>query len=346
MKLWPKQGILNMPQLSDIKNKTKGFKKKSYRSYTDDASGELNNKLKEPCSLKASTQQDLVAKKTSIQPNIVNVVEILPEKCRPWMFADRGQYEMGNIEELANSIKANGQQEPVLVRRISASLNDQVEYEVIFGHRRWLACSLCDKPLLAMVKELDDKSAAIAQKEENENRENLSDYARAVNYKLLLDNNVFKTNTELSAQLGIPRTTLNDILAYTKLPDVLLEQLQKPHLLPRRTAVKLSQLCKNISHDKLNLLCSLVPSIESGSIPYNKLSSILLQNKTDVCEKNATKNNVFKNSLNIKMFTSGLNHNKVPSLTFHKVVTENNLLPEIEELIYKFLKSKTERPMS
>ena len=64
--------------------------------------------------------------------------------------------------------------------------------------------------------------------------------------------------------------------------------------------------------------------------------------KTEIPENKPIKN-TYKNSLNVKLFTSGLNQNKVPSLTFHKIVIDNDLLPKVESLIYDFLKEQTDK---
>lgn len=274
------------------------------------------------------------------------LIEIDPSICKPWDFADRDELEMGNIGELANSIKANGQQEPVLIRPIKSN-NQKIKYEIIFGHRRWKACLLCNKPLLAMVKVISDKEAAIAQKEENQNRENLSDYSRAFNYKKLLESKVFQTQTELAAYLGIPKNTLNVLLNYTKIPRKLLEAIKLPHQLPQRTALKIAQLTEKISEDELKILCEIGPGFINGKIPYKDICKNLLK-KTMEGGSNLSKTEKYKtitvrNSLNVKLFTAGLNHNKAPSITFHNIVTDNDLYDEAIVLISNFLKDKTDK---
>lgn len=273
------------------------------------------------------------------------IINIPPSKCRPWKYADRDQDEMGNIEELASSIRTNGQQEPALLRKLDKNSEGDIEYEVIFGHRRWLACKLCDTPLMAMVKDIDDKTAAVAQKEENENRQSLSDYARAFNYRKLLDSGVFSSNRELAAYIRVPTSSLTELFSYTKLPESLLEAFITPHLLPKRSAIKLAQLCRDISSKDLSNLCSLAPLILSGKIPYSKLDIRLIKSSMSTTEipENKPIKNTYKNSLNVKLFTSGLNQNKVPSLTFHKIVIDNDLLPKVESLIYDFLKEQTDK---
>lgn len=316
-----------MPTLDDLAKRTKPFKKREYRSYSPDI-GINEEKAIEPDNISSSENEQY------------KIITISTDLCAPWAYADRSTPEMGNIEELAQSIKINGQQEPALVRKIS---NSQ-KYEIIFGHRRWLACKCAHVPLLAMVKELTDKEAAVAQKEENENRENLSDYSKALNYKALLDNNIFKNESELAIQLNIKRSTLSDIMCFTKLPQQVLSGIEKPHELPKRLAAKLLSISNKASDKEINRLCELLPLIVQGKIPFSKLSIDLIkeENHDSVTKSSVNKSKTFKNSKSVKLFSSGRNQNKSFCFNFHKIVEENNLLEELEDLVFNYLKDKTE----
>ena len=58
------------------------------------------------------------------------LLSISTSECQPWDFADRSSSEMGDIEELANSIKTNGQQEPALIRKLPKPQGN-IKYEVV-----------------------------------------------------------------------------------------------------------------------------------------------------------------------------------------------------------------------
>jgi len=271
---------------------------------------------------KSTVKNDKLATEKKAPNSLGQIIEIPTSKCRPWKFADRNEFEMGNIEELSNSIKSNGQQEPILVRPIPQN-EEGLDYEVIFGHRRWLACKLCNKKVIAIAKVISDKDAAVAQKEENQNREDLSPYAKSKSYQKLLKNGVFKSQSELSAHMGISRQTIAALMSFTKINVKVMEALLQPSNLPLRTAIKLAQLCEAIKSDEeLEILISLIPDIESGSLPYKKLDLKMLS--TSECysptsqEENKITPRVIKNDFNVKLFTAGLNQNKVPSITFHK----------------------------
>lgn len=294
--------------------------------------------------ISSSKQQPCNIDKTN---ELGQIIQIETSKCRPWKYADRNENEMGDIEELSNSIKSNGQQEPILVRP-APNNQDGIEYEVIFGHRRWLACKLCSKKVIAIKKNLSDKDAAVAQKEENDNRENLSPFAKSQSYKKLLDNGIFKSQTELSAHMGLSRQTIAALMSFNKIHSKIMHTIKQPHNIPLRTAIKLAQLSESIkTEEELNRLISVIPQIESGVIPFKKIDAKLLSPLEQ--EKNTKKENikitsrVIKNDFNVKLFTAGLNHNKVPSITFHKMVTDNNLYEEVVTLVENFLKEKTRK---
>lgn len=271
------------------------------------------------------------------------VIFIKPSLCEPWKYADRDESEMGDIEALANSIKTNGQQEPALVRKVNPSDGQHVQYEVIFGHRRWLACMLCDTPLMAMLSDMDDKQAAIAQKEENENRQNLSDYARALNYKKLLDDDVFKNIRELAANLNISKSKLGRILSYTKIPTKLIDALTEPHLLSVTTAEAIAKLCSSNDENIIDILCKNAMKLINGSIHAGNINKLFENKESESHSSCENVKKIYKNSFSVNLFTSNFNQNKTPCFTFNKVVIDNGLLPELEELVHKFLKEKTEK---
>jgi len=113
--------------------------------------------------------------------HIVTLKYLDVNHCRPWMFADRPENEMGDINSLSESIKITGQQEPILVRPTDNEKKEQ--YEIIFGHRRWRACKKIGTKVLAIIKAVTDREASLFQKEENENRKDLSDFAKAKSFK-------------------------------------------------------------------------------------------------------------------------------------------------------------------
>lgn len=224
--------------------------------------------------------------------NLDNQQEIIrlisPDRCKSWDLADRHELEMGDIKSLAVSIKTHGQQEPILVRPIQIK-EDGIEFEIIFGNRRWRACNLINIPVKAIVKNISDQDAAIAQKEENENRKEISDFSKALHYKNLLDKKVFSNMTELSQKLGIGKATLSDLMSYTRINNKIISAIKYPHKISKKAAAKLAALSQNISEEQLQVLVGLIPDVESGTISARQIESYFLQQKTPIVNDNLNK---------------------------------------------------------
>lgn len=208
---------------------------------------------------------------TISRKNADSIATIATNRCVPWKYADRSEDEMGDLDSLSHSISKYGQQEPILVRQISKSENSSIEFEIIFGHRRWRACSLINKPLKAMVREITDQQAAIAQKEENGNREDISDYSKAIYYTKLLDNDVFANQNELARELGIGRTTLTDLLSYSRIPSSILKVIPNPHKLKKLYAVRIAKLSQNADEKTLEALKDIIFRAVAGKITVRSI---------------------------------------------------------------------------
>lgn len=222
-----------------------------------------------------------ILKSTSVSDENTRLCYIPCSDISPWRFADRPENEMGDINDLAESIEKHGQQAPALVRK------NGTKYELVFGNRRWRACSQLNIDLLCrVVQNLDDKTAAALQTLENLDRQDLSDYARALSFKKLLENKVFETELQLSDKLRIKRATLNDILAYTRLPADVVSKLPNISKISRRVIVKLSAISKDPK--SVEYLDKLIEKINSGEITssnidkiFEKIRAVTLHQKSD-----------------------------------------------------------------
>ena len=81
-----------------------------------------------------------------------------------------------SFEELVESIRANGQQVPILVR---PHPERHGHYQTAYGHRRLRAAAQIGKPVQAIVRELTDTQLVLAQGKENTERRDLSFIERA-----------------------------------------------------------------------------------------------------------------------------------------------------------------------
>ena len=125
----------------------------------------------------------------------------------PGKFQPRKNFNQDSLKELADSIKAQGIIQPILVRMIS---NDQ--YEIIAGERRWQAAKiarLTEVPVV--VKDISDSATLAMALIENIQREDLNIIEEARGIKRLIDEfNI--THEEAAAAVGKSRAVVSNTL--------------------------------------------------------------------------------------------------------------------------------------
>ena len=114
------------------------------------------------------------------------------------------------FEELKRSIAANGQDTPVLLRPHPDVTG---RYMVVFGHRRVRAARALDRPVRAVVKEMDDVAHILAQGQENTARADLSFIEKALFAKNLRD--LGQEKGVIQQALTIDGTLLSRMLSVT-----------------------------------------------------------------------------------------------------------------------------------
>ena len=97
-------------------------------------------------------------------------------------FRDRLEIDEDEVEELAHSIRTQGQLIPILVSPLP-----QGRYRIVYGRRRLEALRRLGLPAKALVRDLDDTQAIIAQGQENSVRKDLSWIEKASFARELLD---------------------------------------------------------------------------------------------------------------------------------------------------------------
>jgi ParB family chromosome partitioning protein len=129
------------------------------------------------------------------------------------------------LETLAESIKAQGIMQPILVREIADE-----RYEIIAGERRWRASQLAgldEVPVL--VRAIADESALAMALIENIQRENLNPLEEALGIKRLIDE--FAMTHEQAAQaVGRSRVAVSNLLRLLTLSQPVQELLMHNQL--------------------------------------------------------------------------------------------------------------------
>ena len=125
----------------------------------------------------------------------------------------RTRFSEANLEELAQSIRANGVVQPIVVRRRG------LKYQLVAGERRWRASQLAGlQKIPAMVKEVADEKLLELALIENIQRQELNAIEEAKAYKKLIET-VGLTQEMLAERVGKNRTVITTFLRLLKLPD-------------------------------------------------------------------------------------------------------------------------------
>lgn len=195
-------------------------------------------------------------KEHSYNSNDEVIKEIDPLACINWKYADRQNFEMGDLHELASNILENGQVQPIVVREVNG------KYEVIAGERRWRACSLINKKVKAVIKNLTDEDAFILQAAENIKQE-LSHYSQSISYYKILSEEKISQRT-LAKKLGISKSSLSNLLSFALIPPALWDAVGDMKKVTIKTACFIKQLLDS-DHNILTELIAIASEIQKGA---------------------------------------------------------------------------------
>lgn len=150
------------------------------------------------------------------------VLEVDVDRLSPNRFQPRDHVEQANIEELAQSIRANGIIQPILVRR------DGADFQIIAGERRWRAAQhvgLLKVPVI--VRDLEPGQDAMSLRLaliENLQRKDLNPIQEALGYRQMIDQFSF-TQEQVAEAMGKDRSSVANTLRLLRLPLAVREQV-------------------------------------------------------------------------------------------------------------------------
>ncbi|WP_449468205.1 ParB/RepB/Spo0J family partition protein [Stenotrophomonas humi] len=161
---------------------------------------------------KGSMTQVSVAAVAEPQPG--EVLRKLPvDQLQPGKYQPRRDMDEGKLAELAESIKAQGIIQPILVRQVEGG-----RYEIIAGERRWRASRLAGLDVVpAVVRELEDRTVIAMALIENIQREDLNPLEEAEALARLVSEFTL-THAEAAQAVGRSRASVSNLLRLIDLP--------------------------------------------------------------------------------------------------------------------------------
>ena len=132
----------------------------------------------------------------------LSITQLQPGKYQP-----RTNMDQTALAELAESIKAQGIMQPILVRPVADD-----RYEIIAGERRWRAAQLAGlNEVPVLVRKVADDAALAMSLIENIQRENLNPLEQALGIQRLI-NEFGMTHQTAGEALGNSRSTISNLL--------------------------------------------------------------------------------------------------------------------------------------
>ncbi len=142
------------------------------------------------------------------------------DRIRPGKFQPRSRMDEASLDDLAQSIKAQGVMQPILVRPVDAG-----RYEIIAGERRWRAAQRAGlKEMPALVRGVPDQAALALALIENIQREDLNPLEEAQGISRLIDEFGLSHESAASA-VGRSRSAVSNLLRLLQLAKPVQEYL-------------------------------------------------------------------------------------------------------------------------
>jgi ParB family chromosome partitioning protein len=159
-------------------------------------------------------------------PTDGDIAEIPIGNVHPGRNQPRRKFDEDELEALAESVRAKGILQPILVRPHPDKTG---EFELVAGERRWLAAQRAQlHEVPAIIRDLSDKDALEIGLVENVQRQDLSPLEEAEGYKRLVDE-FSHTQETLASIVGKSRSHVANTIRLLNLPDEV-----KAHLYERR----------------------------------------------------------------------------------------------------------------
>ncbi len=158
---------------------------------------------------------DMLLSSTIKETNKDTELKQLPvEKICKGEYQPRLSIDPDALQELAESIKAQGLVQPVVVRRLDAG-----NYELIAGERRWRASQIAGLHTIpAIIRDIPDQAAAAMSLIENIQREDLNALEEAIAMNRLISD-FGLTHQQTAESVGRSRTAVTNLLRLLDLED-------------------------------------------------------------------------------------------------------------------------------
>ncbi|MBH1970209.1 ParB/RepB/Spo0J family partition protein [Moraxellaceae bacterium AER2_44_116] len=150
----------------------------------------------------------------TIPPTMLNSLQQLPlEQLQRGRYQPRRDMNPTALQELADSIKAQGIMQPIIVRLLADD-----RYEIVAGERRWRAAQMAGlETIPAIIREINDDTAIAMALIENIQREDLNPMEQATAMHRFIEEFAL-THQQIAEAVGKARATVTNLLRLMSLP--------------------------------------------------------------------------------------------------------------------------------
>src|ERR1700742_4279235 len=153
-----------------------------------------------------------------------DLIELDIDLLQPAETQPRKIFKEEALEELAESIRANGVIQPIIARR------DGGRFEIIAGERRWRAAQRAGlQKIPCVVRDIPDEHVLEISLIENIQREDLNPIEEATAYKNLVER-LALTQEEVAKRVGKDRSSITNALRLLKLPAEIQQMVEEEKL--------------------------------------------------------------------------------------------------------------------
>jgi ParB family chromosome partitioning protein len=206
-----------------------------------------------------------LAKADMVDDMLEQLIEIDTSAIIPWMYRDRKSWEMGDINLLSESIKKNGQIEPIILVKQDSDFigaDPEAEYVLIAGYRRWTACNNAGIKVKAFIKKISVLEAASLLKAEND-KVPVSDYSTGMYFSSLIDAKI-GTQDEVRVAVGVTLSVFNNYLAFSQVDKTVWDAVGDLSKVSSRTAAYIRSIL-NKNKKNTELIISISHKIREGA---------------------------------------------------------------------------------
>ena len=163
----------------------------------------------------------------TVESTTTGLEQVRLARIDPSPFQPRRDFPEDALAELANSIRASGVVQPILLRR-SAQAGDR--YQLVVGERRWRASRLAGlETVPAIIRDLSDQDALELALTENLLRQDLNPLEVARAYQALQEKYSL-SHEQVAERLGVNRSSVTNTLRLLRLPPTVQEMLSKDEI--------------------------------------------------------------------------------------------------------------------